>query len=99
MAKLHQAVNVNGKILVKVGTKAVGKIEASRANSRKNTPLSLELTSISLNGRDVAVKTDPVEPGVPTTTGRQSRRGHAADTSTFTPGTKLLFRLARAVAM
>jgi hypothetical protein len=98
-SQLDQNVVVNGNVLLKAGTKAFGKIAASRANPRKNTPLSLELTSVSVNGRNVAVKTDPVEPGVPTTTGRQSRYGHTAGTLTVTPGTKLQFRVARPVAL
>ncbi len=98
-AQLDQNVVINGNVLLKAGTKASGKIAASRANPRKNTPLSLELTSVSVNGRNVAVKTDPVEPGVPITTGRQARYGYTAGTLTVTPGTKLQFRLARAVTL
>jgi hypothetical protein len=98
-AKLDQDVTVNGSVLLKAGTKAFGKITASRANPRKNEPLGLELTTISVNGRSVTVKTDAVQPGVPVTTGRQARYGHTAGTLTVTPGTKLQFRLARAVAL
>src|SRR5690349_13583200 len=50
-AQLDQDVSANGKVVVKAGTKASGKITASRANPRKNEALSLELTSISVNGR------------------------------------------------
>lgn len=98
-AQLDQNVVINANVLLKAGTKASGKITASRANPRKNTPLSVELTSVSVNGHKVAVKTEPVEPGVPTTTGRQARYGYTAGTLTVTPGTKLQFRLARAVAL
>jgi hypothetical protein len=98
-AQLDQNVVVNGNVLLRAGTKAFGKITASRGNPRKNSPLSVELTSVSVNGRNVAVKTDPVEPGVPTRTGRQARYGHTAGALTVTPGTKLQFRLARAVAL
>jgi len=98
-AQIDQDVAVNGKVLLKAGAKAFGKIQASRANPRKNEPLSLELTAISVNGRSVTVKTDAVQPGVPVTTGRQARYGHTAGTLTVTPGTKLQFRLARAVAL
>ncbi len=44
------------------GTKAFGKIKSSRYNPRKNEPLTVELTSVSVNGRNVAVKTNSVEP-------------------------------------
>ena len=98
-AKVAQDVSVKGNVVLKAGTKASGKIAASRANPRKNTPQSLELTSVSVNGRKVAIKTDPVEPGVPTTTGRQARYGYTAGTLTVTPGTKMQFRLAQAVTL
>jgi hypothetical protein len=98
-AQLDQDVAANGKVVVKAGTKASGKITASRANPRKNEALSLELTSISVNGRNVAVRTDAVQPEVPTTTGRQARRGHTAGTFTLRPGSKLQFRLSAPVTL
>ena len=51
-AKLDQDVAVIGNVLLKAGTKAFGKIKSSRANARKSEPLTLELTSISVNGRE-----------------------------------------------
>jgi hypothetical protein len=98
-AQLDQDVSVNGKVVAKAGTKASGKITASRANPRKSEALSLELTSISVNGRNVAVRTDAVQPEVPVTTARQARRGHTAGTFTLRPGSKLQFRLAQAVSL
>jgi hypothetical protein len=96
-AQLDQDVAVKGSVLLKAGTKAFGKIKSSRANPRKNEPLSLELTSVSVNGRNVAVKTNSFEPGSPTRTARQARYGHTAGTLTVTPGTKMQFQLLRAV--
>jgi len=61
-ARLDQDVTVKGNVLLKAGTKAFGKIKSSRANPRKSEPLTLELTSISVNGRNVAVKTNSAEP-------------------------------------
>ena len=98
-AHLDRDVAVKGTVLLRAGTKMFGKIKSSRANPRKNEPLSLELTAISVNGRSVTVKTDAVQPGVPVTTARQARYGHTAGTLTVTPGTKLQFRLALAVAL
>jgi hypothetical protein len=98
-AKLDQDIAVNGKVLVKAGTKAFGKIKSSRANPRKNEPLTLELTSLSVSGHKVAIKTNSVEPGSPTTTTRQARFGHTAGTLTVTPGTKMQFQLAQAVTL
>ncbi len=96
-AQLDQDVAVKGNVLLKAGTKAFGKIKSSRANPRKSEPLTLELTSISVNGRNVAVRTHSVQPGSPPRTGRQARYGFTAGTLTVTPGTKMQFQLAQAV--
>jgi hypothetical protein len=93
-AKIDQDVAVKGTVLLKAGTKAFGKIKSSRANPRKSEPLTLELTSISVNGHNVAIKTNRVQPGNPTRTARQARYGHTAGTLTVTPGTKMQFQLA-----
>jgi hypothetical protein len=98
-AKLDQDVTVKGTVLLKAGTKTFGKIKSSRANPRKSEPLSLELTSISVNGRNVAVKTNSVEPGSPTRTARQARYGHTAGRLTVTPGTKMQFQLVQGVTL
>jgi hypothetical protein len=93
-AQLDQDVAVKGHVLLKAKTQAFGKIKSSRANPRKSEPLTLELTSISVNGRNVAVRTNSVQPGNPPRTGRQARYGHTAGTLTVTPGTKMQFQLA-----
>ena len=98
-AKLDQDVAVKGIVLLKAGTKAFGKIKSSRANPRKSEPLTLELTSISVNGRDVAVKTHSVQPGSPPRTGRQARYGFTAGTLLVNPGTKMQFQLVQAVTL
>jgi hypothetical protein len=96
-ARLDQDVAVKGTVLLKAGTKAFGKIKSSRANPRKSEPLTLELTSISVDGRNVAVKTNRVQPGSPARTARQARYGHTAGTLVVTPGTKMQFQLVQAV--
>jgi len=96
-AQLNQDVAVKGKVVVKAGTKAFGKIHSSRANPRKSEPLTLEVTSISVNGRNVAVKTNSVQPGSSPRTARQARYGHTAGTLLVSPGTKMQFQLAHAV--
>jgi hypothetical protein len=93
-AQVDQDVAVKGTVLLKSGTKMFGKIKSSRANPRKSEPLTLELTSISVNGRNVAVKTNSVQPGSPTRTARQAQYGHTAGTLVVTPGTKMQFQLA-----
>ena len=95
-AKLDQDVGVKGTVLLKAGTKTFGKIKSSRANPRKSEPLTLELTSISVNGRNVPVKTNSFQPGSPTRTARQAQYGHTAGTLVVTPGTKMQFQLVQA---
>ena len=96
-AKLDQDIAVKGNVVVKAGTKAFGKIKTSRANPRKSEPLTLELTSVSMNGRKIAVKTNSVQPGSSPRTARQARYGHTAGTLLISPGTKMQFQLAQAV--
>src|SRR6266571_4953250 len=71
-AKIAQDVSIKGNVLLKAGTKAFGKIKSSRYNPRKNEPLTVELTSVSVNGRNVAVKTNSVEPSSPVRTARKA---------------------------
>src|SRR5437762_1211830 len=97
-AQIDQDVAVKGTVVLKVGTKAFGKIKSSRANPRKSEPLTLELTSISMGGRNIPVKTNSVQPGSPTRTAQQARHGFTAGTLTVTPGTKMQFQLLHAVS-
>src|SRR5438876_2985121 len=98
-AKLDQGVAVKGTVLLKAGTKAFGKIKSSRANPRKSEPLTLELTSISVNGRNVPVKTNSFQPGSSPRTGRQAFYGHTAGTLVVNPGTKMQFQLIQPVTL
>ena len=96
-AQVEHDVDVKGKVLLKAGTKAFGKIKSSRANPRRSEPLSLQLTSISVNGRSVAVKTNSVQPGSPQRSAQQARHGFTAGTLVVTPGTRMQFQLAAPV--
>ena len=98
-AKIAQDVFIKGNVLLKARTKVFGKIKSSRYNPRKNEPLTVELTSVSVNGRNVAVKTNSVEPSSPVRTARQARYGHTAGTLTVTPGTKMQFQLLQPVTL
>ena len=98
-AQLDQDVAVKGKVLLKAGTKAFGRIQASRANPRKSAPLSLELTSISLNGHKVAIKTNSVQPQGTTRTARQVRHGFSVGTLVVNPGSKMQFQLAASLSL
>jgi hypothetical protein len=92
-AKIAQDVSIKGNALLKAGTKAFGKIKTSRANPRKSEPLTVELTSVVVNGRNVAVKTNTVQPGSPPRTARQAQYGHTAGTLVVNPGTRMQFQL------
>ena len=98
-AKLAKDVSVNGKVLLKAGSKAFGKVVTSRYNPRKNDPLTVELTSVAANGRNVAVKTNTFQPGSPTVTGRQAQYGHTAGTLMVNPGTLMQFQLLQPVTL
>ena len=98
-AKLAQDVAVKGHVLLKVGSKVFGKIASSRYNPRKNDPLTVELISVSVNGRNVAVKTNAFQPGSPPMTGRQAQYGHTAGTLMITPGTLMQFQLLQPVTL
>ena len=97
--KLAQDVSVNGRVVLRAGSKAFGKIASSRRDPRRNNPLTVELTSISVNGRNVSVKTNAFQPGHPTTTGRQARYGFTAGTLVITPGTLMQFQLLQPVTL
>jgi len=86
-------------VVLKAGSQAFGKIASSRHNPRRNEPLTVELTSISANGRNVTVKTNAFQPGHPSMTGRQSRHGFTAGTLVITPGTLMQFQLLKPVTL
>jgi hypothetical protein len=98
-AKIAQNVSVKGSVLLKAGTKAFGKVSSSRRNPRKSEPLSVELISISANGRKVAVKTNSMEPHGPPQTARQAQYGHTAGTTVVNPKTLLHFQLLQPVTL
>jgi hypothetical protein len=97
--KIAQDVTVKGTVLLKAGTKAFGKVRSSRRNPRKSEPLSVELASVSVNGRNVPVKTSPVQPHGPPQTARQAHYGHTAGTTVVNPQTLLQFQLLQPVTL
>jgi hypothetical protein len=103
-AQVNQNVAVNGATVLRTGTNVIGRIQASRASSRPgrgSAPLSIALTSISVNGRSVAIKTNNVQPQGATTaqTARARSRGVTVGNILVTPGTTLQFQLTRAVTL
>ena len=98
-AKLAQNVSINGHVVLKAGSKTFGKIATSRYNPRKNEPLTVELTSVSVNGRNVAVKTNAFQPGTSPVTARQAHYGHTAGTLLINTGTVMQFQLLQSVTL
>jgi hypothetical protein len=103
-AQVNQNVVVNGATVLRAGTNVIGRVQASRASSRPgrgSAPLSVALTSISANGRSVAIKTNNVQPQGATTgqTARARSRGVTVGNILVTPGTILQFQLARAARL
>ena len=98
-AKIAQDVSVKGNVVLKAGTKAFGKVTASRSNPRKSGPLTVELASIDLSGRRIPVKTNSLQPGGPPQTARQAQYGHTAGTTVVNPKTTLQFQLVQAVTL
>src|SRR5436190_22581904 len=98
-AKLAQNVSVKGSVLLRAGTKAFGKVRSSRRNPHRSGPLTVELASVSVNGRNIAVKTNSVEPHGPPQTARQAHYGHTAGTTVVNPKTLLQFQLLQPVTL
>jgi len=98
-AKIAQNVSAKGSVLLRAGVKAFGKVTASRRNPRRSEPLSVELTSVEVNGRRVPVKTNSVEPHGPPQTARQAHYGHTAGTTVVNPKTLLHFQLLQPVTL
>jgi hypothetical protein len=98
-AKLDQDVAVKGNVLLRAGTQVAGVIEASRGGrSSTSSALTLNLTSVSVNGRVMSIKTTGgFQPQVQAKTARQSRGSFTVGETTFPPGTKLEFRLAESL--
>jgi hypothetical protein len=99
-AQLDQNVVVNNNVVLKAGTKVLGKIEASRGSTRKSNPLTLNLTGIASNGRTVPIKTvSGVQPGAKPLTARQAASGISVGSFVVPPGTKMQFRLAQPISL
>ena len=98
-AKIAQDVSAKGNVLLKAGTKAFGKVTSSRRNPRRSEPLAVELMSVSVNGRKVAVKTSSIAPHGPPQTARQAHYGHTAGTTVVNPQTLLQFQLLQPVTL
>jgi hypothetical protein len=96
VTQLDQNVAVQGKTLLPAGTKVLARVETSQADSRRPDPLSVNLTSISIGGQTVPIKTDGAfQLEAKPRTAQQMRRGVSVGSFTVPSGTKMQFRLAQ----
>ena len=96
VTQLDQNVAVQGKTLLPAGTKVLAKVETSRADSRRPDPLTVNLTSVSIAGQTVTIKTDGAfQVEAKPRTARQMRTGVSVGSFTVPSGTKMQFRLAQ----
>lgn len=82
------------------GAHITGLIQASRGSrsTTSSSPLTLVLTEVSVNGKNVRIKTNSVQPqGAHTTRSRRGSFSFGEDT--FPPGTRLEFRLTQPVSL
>jgi hypothetical protein len=86
---------------LRAGTNVSGRIQSSRSSTsrHRSQPLSLQLTSVSMNGRNVAIRTNSFQPEAPGTTAAQRRRGFTAGETVVTPGTRMQFQLTQAATL
>jgi len=96
VTQLDQNVAVQGKTLLPAGTKVLAKVKTSQADSRRPDPLTVNLTSVSIAGQTVTIKTDGAfQVEAKPRTARQMRTGVSVGSFTVPSGTKMQFRLAQ----
>jgi hypothetical protein len=98
-AKLAHNLSVKGNVVAPAGTKAFGTITSSRANPRRSGPLSVELASITVNGRRVPVKTSSVDPQSSLQSAIKAHAGFTAGTTVVNPGSRMQFQLLQPVTL
>jgi hypothetical protein len=98
-AQLAQEVRVRGSTLLMAGTPASGKVEGAIGDFRKSDALTVNLTDISVNGRNVPIKTTGAQEMHSTM--RKTKRGVEVYNRDFIfhPNTIITFRLAQPVVL
>jgi hypothetical protein len=93
--QLDQDVKVKGAVVARAGTKFIGKVETSTKIG--NSPLTVNLTRASANGRMVPVKTTGAYKPQSVSRGRKTQ----VKTRDFVlpPGSKMQFQLAQPVTI
>lgn len=98
-AELAQDVVVNNSVVLRAGTKVIGKVDASRAMEMTSRPLTLNLATISSNGHEVPVVT--VQGFQAENTMRNSPKARrvvvTGNEFVFPMGAQMQFRLAKPV--
>ena len=91
--QLDEDIAVKGKVMAQAGTQFIGKVVTSTKIG--NSPLTLDLTSVRINGRLVSIKTTgPIEPQ---SVNRGSRRQVKTRDFILPPGSRMQFHLAQPV--
>ncbi len=94
-AQLDRDVVVKGQVVLRSGTKVLGRVTSSRASSSHSAPLTLDLTGIVSNGQTIKIKTTGgVEQKGQAKTAKQMRAGVSVGEYIVAPGKMMEFRLA-----
>jgi hypothetical protein len=97
-ARLDKDVAVNGKVVLRAGTKFHGEIESSQTIPRGAAPLVLNLTDVVANGRTIPIKTvSGFQVQHVSMHGGARARGISVGPFLAPHGTRLEFRLAQPV--
>ena len=92
--ELDQDVLINGKVVLRAGTPASGVVETAVGDLRRSDELTVNLTSLSINGKTVPVKTTgAAEPQLPGTHRTRSGASVYVRGYNFPHNTKMAFRL------
>ena len=94
-ARLDQDIVVKGTVVARAGIKLLGKVETSTKIG--SSPLTLNLTAVSIGGREIPIKTAGAYKPESTTRGR--RRQVSTRDFVLPVGAKMQFQLAQPVTI
>jgi hypothetical protein len=97
-AALANNVTVNGKVVLKAGTKLSGKIETSRRTASSSQKLTVNLTEVQAGGRAVPIKTTGARE---LSNDFKTKRGVGVSRGAYTvpTGARLEFQLAQPLSL
>jgi hypothetical protein len=98
-AQLEKEVVVNGKVVLPVGTKVSGQIATSKRTHTSSQRLSVDITSVQVDGRSLPIKTAGAI-GLEQST-HQTRRGVSVSSYSYQvpSGRRIEFRLAQPLTL